>query len=161
MRPLFLLLFLICITDSGKAGAQSVPPIKLNTLNTRINNGRDTVFIINFWASWCTPCLRELPHFETFNNRFKQSKVKVLLVSLDFKSDLDKTVLPLVKKLELKNEVFLLDESDAQTYMNNIDTAWSGALPATLIVNKAKNKRKFHEGTYDFNDLVKIYHQNK
>src|SRR5690606_6809447 len=44
----------------------------------------DSIYVINFWATWCKPCIKELPAFEKIASEYADKKVKVLLVSLDF-----------------------------------------------------------------------------
>ena len=140
------------------AKSQTVKLLTLDELDGRINKGKDTVYIVNFWATWCSPCLQELPYFEKLNTALKAEKVKILLVSLDFKSKLHTAVIPLADSLKLKNEVFLLNEQDQQQYIESIDKNWSGALPATLFVNKAKNKRDFKEKEFTYQELLQTYH---
>lgn len=125
--------------------------LKLDDLDKRIAQGKDTTYVINFWATWCSPCVAELPNFEKLRLANLKKPVKVLLVSLDFKSKLQKEVIPFVKKNNLKAEVFLLNEPDQQQYIERIDKKWSGAIPATLFVNK-KFKR-FYEKEFTESEL--------
>jgi thiol-disulfide isomerase/thioredoxin len=135
--------------------AQQIDLITVDQLYSRINSGPDSTYIINFWATWCTPCVKELPDFEKLNEQYKTEKLKVLLVNMDYKSKLNNSVLPFIKKNGIKNEVFLLNESDPQVYINRIDTSWSGALPATLMVKE--RKRKFFEKDFTYAELVEEY----
>lgn len=159
MRPLFysFLLFLLLNTGATRVEAQTVRLLTLDQLDKRIKQGRDTTYIVNFWATWCAPCLKELPYFEKLGANLRNKKVKILLVSADTKSKLEKAVVPLAKRLKLKNEVFLLNEKSQQVYIDRVDKSWSGALPATLFVNKAKGKRKFYEKEFTYAELLKTY----
>lgn len=141
--------------------AQKVPLLTVDQLNQRISNGKDTVYVVNFWATWCSPCVKELPYFEQFANTMKQQPVKVLLVSVDFRSKLETSVKPFVKRKKLRNEVFLLNEKDPQSFFDKIDKNWSGAIPATLVVNAAKRKRQFIEKELTYNELLNLYKRNK
>jgi thiol-disulfide isomerase/thioredoxin len=149
------LLLIIAVSLSSHVFAQDVQLIKLDEINNRIRSGTDTIYIINFWATWCVPCLEELSHFEKLSGSYKRQKLKVLLVSLDFRSKLESTVVPFVRKKAIKNEVFLLNEINQQDYIERIDPDWSGALPATLIIYK--NKRKFFEKEFTYQQLVTEY----
>src|SRR5690606_38146606 len=97
----------------------------------------------------------ELPHCEKLQQEKRNEKVKVLLVSVDFKSRLEKSVVPFVKIRGLNNEVFLLDDTDQQEYIDRIDKTWSGAIPATLFV-KGKT-RKFVEKEFTYQSLITEY----
>jgi len=127
--------------------------LTLDQLNARLKKGKDTVFVINFWATWCGPCVKELPDFERLNKEYGDGRVKVLLISVDFISTFRTAVVPFVKKNKLKSEVFLLNEKDQQSYIDKIDPSWSGSLPATLFI-KGEN-RKFKEGEFTYPSLLK------
>ncbi|QPH40047.1 TlpA disulfide reductase family protein [Pedobacter endophyticus] len=144
----FVIICLSLITYSVNA---QVKLLKLDDLNQRIANGKDTTYVINFWATWCSPCVAELPHFEKLRAENIKKPVKVLLVSLDFKSKLQKQVVPFVSANKIKAEVFLLDEPDQQQYIERIDKKWSGAIPATLFVNK--QVRRFYEKEFTETEL--------
>jgi len=135
------------------AYAQHVKPLKLDELEARMANGGDTTYVVNFWATWCVPCVQELPHFERLQADYKDRPLKVLLVSLDFKSKLESQVIPFVQKKGLKNEVFWLDEPDQQVYIDRVSKDWSGAIPATLIVNKNAHIRSFFEREFSYPEL--------
>lgn len=154
--------FLICIIfllAAFPAFSQKVELLTVDKLNERLEMGKDTTYVVNFWATWCAPCIKELPHFEKLQQEKRKEKLKVLLVSVDFKSRLEKSVVPFVKKRGLKNEVFLLDETDQQKYIDRIDKTWSGAIPATLFV-KGKS-RKFVEKEFSYQSLLTEYQNFK
>ena len=124
----------------------------LTQLENRIKNGKDTTYVINFWATWCKPCIKELPVFEQFRQENKSKPVKVLLISTDLKSKLEQTVKPFVKKHALTGEVYLLNEAPASFY-SRINAKWSGALPATWVVNTKKKRNDFFMTDFTFDKL--------
>lgn len=131
--------------------------LSVDNLNERLEQGIDTTYVINFWATWCAPCIKELPHFEKLQEEKQKEKLKVLLVSVDFKSQLEKRVIPFVERHSLKNEVFLLNEQDQQEYIDRISKEWSGAIPATLFV-KGKTE-KFLEQEFTYPQLLSEYNK--
>lgn len=136
-----------------------VKMISLPQLQKRISNP-DTVYVVNFWATWCKPCIAELPYFEKLQATYKNQPLKVLLVSMDFESKL-----PAVKTFagtrKLASEVFLATRKSDQKLIDGIDKNWSGALPGTLIVNGKKGIRKFQEQEFTYEELNKLYQTNK
>ena len=132
--------------------AQKVAVYKIDNLLKRIHNNSDTTYIVNFWATWCKPCVGELPEFEKINKEYKSKKVKVLLVTMDFKEELNKRVKPFLLKNKYACEVVLLDEVNGNDFINKISEQWTGAIPATLITKNNKLLVEFYEKklTYDF-----------
>lgn len=113
----------------------------------------DTTYIINFWATWCAPCIKELPDFEKINENYKDKKVKVILVSLDMPSKVESNLIPFMIRKKLQSQVILLDDPDYNSWIEKVDKNWSGSIPATVIYNK-KN-RKFYEQTFTYETLEK------
>jgi thiol-disulfide isomerase/thioredoxin len=133
-----------CIAAFPQSDA-SVPVIRLKDLQSRITQNNDTTYIVNFWATWCAPCVKELPDFDSISRSYSKERVIVLLVSLDFKEDLQTKVYPFLQKRNLHPEVLLLDETNANYFIPEISSSWSGAIPATLILNNKKKHKSFFE----------------
>ncbi|PBJ08254.1 TlpA family protein disulfide reductase [Flavobacterium sp. ACN6] len=150
----FLYIFLFSIF-SVSGFSQNVKLLTIDQLNERIQNGKDSTYVVNFWATWCAPCIKELPYFEKLSAENKSDKLAVLLVSLDFKSKLTSNVIPFVKKKNLKSQVFLLNESSPQEFIDRIDPSWSGSIPATLFIKG--DKRKFVESEFTYEQLITEY----
>lgn len=144
---------LFLLAQPGRA--QQVAVIKLPELQRRLARPTDTTYVVNFWATWCAPCVKELPYFEQLGATHSKQKVKVLLVSMDYASQLDKKVKPFVAKRGLKSEVVLLDEKDPNTWLDKVDAKWSGSLPFTLIVNNQRQKRAAFEQEFTQAELTK------
>jgi thiol-disulfide isomerase/thioredoxin len=137
---LFLLFFSVTISSYGQPKV-----IKVTDLQQRINNSSDTTYIVNFWATWCAPCVKELPDLDSISREYSSKPLKVLLVTLDFKEDLESKVVPFLNKRHLHAEVLLLDELNSNYFIPLIAEEWSGAIPATLILNNKKKYRNFLE----------------
>ena len=132
--------------------AQKTAVYKIDDLTKRIYNNSDTTYIVNFWATWCKPCVAELPEFEKLHTESKDKKIKVLLVSMDFKEELDKKLKTFLEKNKYTCEVVLLDEINGNDFINKVSESWSGAIPATLITKNNKSTQDFIEKkvTYDY-----------
>lgn len=114
----------------------------------------DSVYVVNFWATWCAPCIREIPDFEKLNKEYSSQQVKVLLVSLDFPSQLQSRVIPFLERLDVKSDVMLLDDTRANRWIPRVSEEWSGAIPATLVYSR--NSRAFFEKELKFEELEEI-----
>jgi thiol-disulfide isomerase/thioredoxin len=131
--------------------AQTVSGVyKIDQLIKRISNP-DTLYVVNFWAIWCKPCVQELPALDSLHKSQTANAVKVLLVSLDFKEDLENKVNPFLKKKHIQSECVLLDEIDGNTFINKVSTSWSGAIPGTLV--KYAAEKRFLEKKLSYQEL--------
>ena len=135
--------------------AQDIPFIKIAQLEQWMNADNDTTYVLNFWATWCGPCVAELPSFEQLNEKYAAQKVKVVLISTDFKRNVETTLKPFVKRKNLQSQVVFMDESNPNDWVNLVSPEWSGAIPATLILSKHKGKRLFFEKQMTFKELEK------
>ena len=111
----------------------------------------DTTYVINFWATWCKPCVDELPAFEKLNAEYQSKDVKVLLVSLDFPNHLETKVVPFINTNNIRSEVVILDDPDQNSWIPKVSEVWSGAIPATLIYNS--KSREFYEQSFTYEEL--------
>ncbi|KUG08516.1 TlpA disulfide reductase family protein [Solirubrum puertoriconensis] len=145
MKHLRILVLMLLCLGAAPAWAQKVSVVKLPALQRVLARPTDTTYVINFWATWCKPCIEELPHFEKVRARYANQKVRVLLVSLDFPSKLEQKVKPFVKQQRLASTVWLLNETDANAYIDKVDPKWSGALPFTLLINNRRKLRTSFE----------------
>ncbi|MXN89972.1 redoxin family protein [Flavobacterium sp. Sd200] len=131
----------------------SVPAYDYAGLEYFLKQKNDTTYVVNFWATWCVPCVEELPHFEKINAKYKANKVKVILVSLDMAKMIEKKLLPFITEKRLKSQVLLLRDTDADAWIPKVDSTWSGAIPATVIYNS--DARKFYERSFTYDELEK------
>lgn len=131
----------------------SVKAFEFDGLEHYLTQKNDTTYVVNFWATWCVPCVEELPNFEKINQNYKDNKIKVILVSLDMVKTIESKLLPFIKEKQLKSEVLLLRDPDADSWIPKVDSTWSGAIPATLIYNK--DMRRFYEKSFTYAELEK------
>ena len=133
-----LILSLVFILWSIATQAQQVKSVyKIDQLLERIESIK-TPIVVNFWATWCKPCVQELPAFDSLQK--ERPEIKVLLVCIDFKEDLNTKVDPFLNKHGIQCETVLLDEVNGNDFINKIAKEWTGAIPGTLFVN---GKKKF------------------
>ncbi|GAB4500124.1 MAG: hypothetical protein OHK0019_38140 [Saprospiraceae bacterium] len=144
-----ILLFFAC---SGLS-AQNLPFIKAGQISLWKNADTDTIYVLNFWATWCAPCVEELPIFEKLNKEYADKKVKIILVSTDFKKQVESKVKPFVKEHGLENLAVFMDESNPNKWIDSVDVSWSGALPATLVWSKRKGLSQFFEKKLTYEEL--------
>ncbi len=157
-RLRFLLVMVLGL--SAQIYSQQVQEIGVNQLLKRVNQDNDSVYVVNFWATWCHPCVEELPIFDANELHQEHTNLKVILVSLDFVSQKEKQLIPFIREQQLQQEVVLLNERNPNDWVNLINPAWSGAIPATFVYSNQSSV--FHEGELslpELMDLIASIHQ--
>lgn len=138
-------------TEENKAETVDLIVYEYNTLEPLLNKKDGRVYVINFWATWCAPCVKELPYFETLNKEYQSKNVEVILVSLDFPKQYEKKLKPFIVNKNLKSRVVALNDVDSNTWIPKVNKDWSGAIPATLIYKN--DKRAFYEKSFNLEEL--------
>jgi len=153
------LLFLAMISVTTVSG-QSIKRIGTSELEKILGNPDDNLFVVNFWATWCGPCIKELPHFEKLSKEYQAERVTFILVSLDFPSEIDKKLIPFLKKNKIDLGVYVMMDLDYDTWIGKVDEGWQGNLPATLVFNNTRGIRQFLPREIDESTLREIIRKN-
>jgi len=114
----------------------------------------DKVYVVNYWATWCAPCIKELKYFEELGQKFKDQDVEVVLVSIDFENQYDKRLIPFIQKRGLTSRLIHMTDPNTNIWIDKVDPAWSGSIPATQII-KGKKKVFLEKSFEDLASLEK------
>jgi thiol-disulfide isomerase/thioredoxin len=106
----------------------------------------DTLHVINYWATWCKPCVAELPYLEALLDDDSIENLKLTLVSLDFKHQINTKLLSFLNEHSIKANVVVLTDGNSNAYINKVDKMWEGSIPATIF--KKGDKRLFYEKSF-------------
>ena len=148
-------LLLSCLTLCSLFSFGQKPSIvKFPYVESLLHSSNDTTYIINFWATWCKPCVKELPLFNELNEKYKGQKIKVILVSLDFLKDYETRLVPFLQNRNIEPEVVLLHEPDYNSWIDRVNPNWGGAIPATVIARN--NSQSFLEGETTLKEIENI-----
>lgn len=150
-----LVLFLIILVAATGVFAQHIPAYSADDIIHRTSS-KDTLYIINFWATWCAPCVQELPEFNKLQKKYEGRPVKVLLVSLDFKTDYPNKLAVFLQRKNIMPEVVWLSDTNPNDFIPKIENSWEGSIPATVIVHPGKGFKKFIEGQVSEREIATI-----
>ena len=157
IRLLILVLFITplfygCINKTTKSNTSesktlndTIPVYNFNALEPLLYTNNNNIHIVNFWAMWCAPCVKEMPIIQEYAKN--NPNVDVTLVSLDFPKDIETKLKPFLKDKGIDLKVVLLDDPDSNTWIDKVNPNWSGSIPFTIIFNN--NKRSFHERDFE------------
>ncbi|MBN3035004.1 MAG: TlpA family protein disulfide reductase [Bacteroidales bacterium] len=151
------ILMVIILVSCAQKGEPGVRKVHFEEIEPLFSTKGDTVYVINFWATWCKPCVAELPHFTELENLFRSRPVRVVLVSLDFPDRHESDLLPFIRDHKFRTEVIHLIDTDANRWIDKVNPSWSGAIPATLVQRNGESE--FHEGSLSYEKLQSIVEQ--
>ncbi len=144
MNKLILTAILIFSFAFTNANAQAIPKWKLDDLKVAISKA-DKPTIFNFWATFCKPCVAEIPYFQQLAKKYEKEGVQLVLISLDLPEAYPKQISSFAAKYKFTSPIKFLAETNADLFCPAVDESWSGAIPASLLVNNKTGYRKFFE----------------
>lgn len=154
VRIRYIIFLVLCLAaEEYVVNGQKVEFIKVPDLEKMLNNTENKLFIVNLWATWCAPCVKELPYFEKVAGRLKNPDVRFILVSLDFPSEVENRLMPFLKKNSITLDVDVMTDTDYNSWIDMIDPGWQGNIPSTLFFNNSKKIRYFHPGEISETEL--------
>lgn len=157
VKPLYIAVLLtgaMYVSTLTANGPKTIQMLDFDQFEPWMHRETDSVYVINFWATWCAPCIREIPDFEKINEVYAPAGVKVLLVSLDFPGQINSRVIPFLERMNVKSQVLLMDDVNSNRWIPLVSEEWTGAIPATLVYSK--NYRGFFEQELKYEELENI-----
>ncbi len=148
-----IVLFLLLSGSIFPVVAQQVEKINTSMLQKLVTVNDNKLHVVNFWATWCSPCVKELPGFEKLISEYPTDKVDFLFVSLDFPSSEETSLIPFIKGKMIEQKVVLMTGNNADQWIRMIDKDWQGNLPATLLYRTSDHTRVFHDGALEYAEL--------
>ena len=136
-----------------EAKGYAIPVYDFENFKVLLGKKDDKIRVVNFWATWCKPCIEEMPYFELVNSAYADKNVEVILVSLDVPSQIESKLIPYLERQNIQSQVVVLDDPDANSWIPKVDEDWTGAIPATYIYKG--NECYFYEQSFSYNELEK------
>jgi thiol-disulfide isomerase/thioredoxin len=159
MKARIIIMLSIVLIIASFRSTTAIEIYKFKDFEPLLNKSNDTTYVIHFWATWCVPCLKELPEFNKFADKYSGQKIRIILVSLDFPQHIDNKLIPFIEKYNITSKVIVLDDPNQNYWINKVNPDWSGAIPATLVY---KNQfKKFYEKSLTYEELVSIINIKK
>ena len=139
------LIAVMLLSASMVFAQQSIPSLKIDDLEKLVQSG-DSAYVVNLWATWCAPCVQEIPTFEQQAVELKGKPVKFIFVSLDMSDAYPGDIESFAKRSKMRSPIVWLNEPNANSFASRIDPRWKGSIPCTIFINPKKGYRKFVEG---------------
>lgn len=159
MRILYIvyLFALVLLLFADKLPAQEIEIYdSFDGYKVLLEKDNDTTYVINFWATWCRPCVKEFPAFKKVYEDIQDEKLQFILTSMDFGNNVESRVRAFINRHEIPPgmKVVILDDPDSNSWINDVNPDWSGSIPATLIYRKGE--RSFYEQEFTYKELKEL-----
>ncbi len=139
-------------THSDKKSNSITRIWNFDKIDALFHKNNDTTYVINFWATTCPPCIKELPYFEKLNKLSESQALRVILINRDLEKHFDKRVIPFIQKHHIKSKIIALHDENMSKWLDAVYSKWWGALPFTIIY-KGKNKQFYLDPFENYSDL--------
>lgn len=152
--------FILATLNLASLQGQEIEKIGIPELEKILAGTENQLHVVNFWATWCPPCVTELPYFEKLSKEYRDKGVKFILISLDFPSQIDSKLIPFLKRNKITADVRVMTNIDYNSWIDKVDTSWQGNIPVTLIFNNEKKIKYFHPSELtekELRDLITKY----
>ena len=153
-RMLLIFLFLGYLNFSVLPDKKAIPVVNFKQLEPQLHLKNDSVYLINFWATWCGPCKEELPAIEKVGEKYKDEKFRIMLVSLDLPNQLNSRLIPFINASQIKSDVILLDDPRQNEWIDKVDPGWSGEIPFTVVYGR--DFRNTYNKSFSYQELDSI-----
>lgn len=136
----------IWLSSVSGALAQDPPvrKVRITDLESYIA-ASDHPLIVNFWATFCVPCVREIPYFESTVARYRDQRVELILVSLDLPDYYPGKIVAFARQRGFTSPIWWLNETNADYFCPKVDPGWTGGIPSSLFVNNKTHYRRFFD----------------
>ena len=113
-------------------------PVSLDTIDERgvkelAKNDTQHLRLINVWATWCGPCVEELPELITINRMYRKRRFEMITISLDGVGNKDQA-LRFLKEKHVSATNYIFDSDDRDKLAEALDRKWPGPVPYTLLI---------------------------
>ena len=153
----YFVVLLFCISiiscQQEKQIQTTVELIDSTVFQKILDENHDNILVVNVWATWCVPCVKEMPDLNRLANEYKDKKVKIISISIDYADEIESKIIPFIQKHKINFPVYVNNFENDEKFINYLNLEWSGAIPATFIYDKKGNQKKFLSGKHSFTDF--------
>lgn len=136
-RKTILIFFVFIIAYSANSFSQDIKSLgTIGEMEQVKDSHKGKVLLINFWATWCKPCVKEFPELVKLYDNYKDKGFELIFISVDVPEDVEPKVIPFLKKQNVDFVSYYNKFDKPEELINYIDKNWEGAIPSTYIYDK-------------------------
>ncbi len=136
--------------DEDSLPDYQVEKMNKSSLDKLIKNRNGKILFLNVWATWCRPCKEEFPDLVKLAEKYKNSKIEIIGLSVDYPDEVESKIIPFLKKNKANFKIYVNDFEDVQDLIDYLSKDWNGGIPATFIFDKNGKQKKFILGMRHF-----------
>jgi thiol-disulfide isomerase/thioredoxin len=142
------------VTAPNQKDAPKVGTLKPADFGKFKDSAKGKVLVLNFWATWCGPCVAEFPELVALDAKYRDKGVKFVGITADDPEDVQPKVIPFIKKHQVKFDIVRQNIEESEQIMNQITKDWNGVIPVTIVYDKQGNLSYSRFGIIDRDLLV-------
>ncbi len=128
--------------------AEQLTPVAAPELRAALDEQQNRVVLLNFWATWCGPCLKEIPVLMELENELAAQGFRLVAVSLDEAAAAETQVRPFIEKWFPEFTTYLSLEADMDDMVSVVDRGWNEVLPTSYLIRRDGSVAKRIQGSY-------------
>jgi len=147
----FFIAILACLILAGLTHGQDIKPIsKTDDIKSIMDANKGKVVLLNFWATWCKPCVKEFPDLVKLQNNYKDKGFVLVFISADMPEEIKSKVTPFLNQEKVDFTTYYIGSDKPEDIINYVDKDWQGAIPSTYIYDKDGNVKTSILGTKSY-----------
>ena len=147
----FFIAILACLILAGLTHGQDIKPIsKTDDIKSIMDANKGKVVLLNFWATWCKPCVKEFPDLVKLQNNYKDKGFVLVFISADMPEEIKSKVTPFLNQEKVDFTTYYIGSDKPEDIINYVDKDWQGAIPSTYIYDKEGNVKTSILGTKSY-----------
>ena len=127
--------------------------ISASQFSALLDDARGDVILVNLWATWCAPCLREIPELLRLRENYLDKGFRLIAVSMDDPQDLESHVIPFLEQRFPDWDTFQSAEAEMDRFVSVIDPAWNEVLPTSYLIDRTGSVTKILFGGKSYEDF--------
>ena len=155
MFRLLLIASINIVIVAGSRSQELKPVGSAEEIKAIFDKARGNVVLVNFWATWCKPCVKEFPELTKLYKNYNDKGFELVFISLDDQQDIDSKLKPFLKKQGVDFLSYYSAFSNAEELIDYIDKNWQGAIPSSYIYDREGNLKASILGSRNYEQFEK------